>query len=223
MKLILTVCLGYLISSPSAFAGPDATETFEDSVVIRSQVANGNTGICSGALIAPDLVVTAAHCLDGNTRHRVNRVSQSQGWVPSSAIYIHPKYNPSQSFSAFDIGFIRLAYPVRGAALVVKPVCQQDHWGEAVTRVGFGGREGYNRKMIFSMPEANFLRSTQTLVLEDPYSASGDSGGPIYAVENGEYCLLGVHSTVTLDRVPELSYNPSVRGALTTLNAMMRE
>lgn len=224
-KLILIVCLGYILSLSPAGANaydPAETESFDDSVVIRSQLPNGNTGTCSGALIAPDLVVTAAHCLDGNLRHRVNRAAQVQGWVHASAVYIHPKYDPSRSYSAFDIGFIRLSQPVR-YAYGIKPVCREDHYGESVTRVGFGGRGGYNLKKVFSMPQTNYLRSTQTLVLEDPYSASGDSGGPIYAVENGQYCLFGVHSTVTLDRSPQLSYNPSVRGALATLQSLMRE
>lgn len=222
MRLILTVCLGYLMSFTPAFSEESAPETFNESLVIRSDLPNGNMSICSGALIEPDLVVTAAHCISEHSRHRVNLASRAQGWVFSTAIYHHPKYDPSSSLSAYDIGFIRLRAPVYGAARP-KPVCRRQHAGESVYRVGFGGRDGYNAKMIFEMPQTNYFNSTQTLVLQDPYSASGDSGGPVYAIEDGQYCLLGVHSTVSLDRIPQLSYNPFIRAALQALRGQMGE
>ena len=49
-----------------------------------------------------------------------------------------------------------------------------------------------------------------SIILNDPYSMPGDSGGPVLAVESGQTCLLGIHST--LESHPDgskISFNTS--------------
>lgn len=186
---------------------------FDDAVMITSLTQDGKRGICSGVLLAPDWVATAAHCILGNSQHRVNRANRTKGWVEATSVFPHPRYDPKISYSASDIGLIRLKSKIQGASKI-KPICSQNPLGSQLYRVGFGGRGGLNQKMVFELTAFDYWSRHQTYMIPDENSTSGDSGGPIYAIEEGRPCLFAIHSTITVGEGPRMSYNPSLITAM---------
>ncbi len=100
------------------------------------QITRGsnNVGVCTGTLIAPDLVLTAAHCVSNREEMRIapfHRVTFRAGWhdgkltdtARAKKITVHPRYfdktdEPRDDLDIFssDLALIELAQPLRGVA-----------------------------------------------------------------------------------------------------------
>lgn len=132
-------------------------------------------GHCSGTLVAADVVLTSAHCLDGPidqivVGERVARVVRCER---------HPAYQPGQP--AHDIGYCRLAEALPGAIAVDDG--PDPAIGTTVSLAGFGVSDPLST-------QARTLRMITTSVAAvqpdrlDVGSATatacrGDSGGPM--------------------------------------------
>lgn len=121
------------------YGGTAPNQTFHRAVVSLHQVQSGyvNRNIfCSGTLVAPNVVLTAAHCLDTARSGRPNYVTRPAGSVavyvgdapltdPApvfrgvTAVLIHASFNRLALRN--DIGLLRLAAPVPDAAATPVP------------------------------------------------------------------------------------------------------
>ncbi|XP_018566991.1 serine protease persephone [Anoplophora glabripennis] len=106
------------IPSPRITGGVEAVpNSIPYQVALFIPVSVG-TGFCGGSLIAPQTVLTAAHCVDEAVgpvlvilgAHRVRDLEPTQVRVSTSSIYIHPKW--SRLLLRNDIALIRLPSPV---------------------------------------------------------------------------------------------------------------
>ncbi len=152
----------------------------------------GRAGFCTGALIAPDLVLTAAHCLyDDKTGARIpaEQMEFLAGWRGGRAAayrmvrraIAHPDYvfadDPSAARVRFDLALLELYHPVQGTT--VAPFAAGD-------LPETGGRYGivsyaHDRSEAPAMQDACALESRQgdVLVLSCPVDF-GASGAPVF-------------------------------------------
>ncbi len=177
---------------------------------------------CSGTLVSPTLVVTAAHCLQdwwGNTTAttdvRVVYGYETPSSAPSSErrkvaqLVPHPQYdaNPPTDADGLahsnDIGAVVLQQPIDGG--VVAPILAADQVdteltpGRDVDIAGYG-IYNYNQQKGGTLYEGitPHVRHIQWEMLAgqpgEPDTCNGDSGGPAYLVVNGALYLTGITS-----------------------------
>jgi secreted trypsin-like serine protease len=198
---------------------PNAPE--HDAVVALLQV-QGNYAyfFCSGTLIRPDVVLTAAHCLKGKKANRVlaavgNSLSAGQYTLYySSSLTVHPQYNSRTMDN--DIALLKLKNNVAGVTPVPEaPATIGLVQGEKLNFAGFGEQEDgtYGVKLQVdgtldgfgcSATDCNCqvppgIPAHQICYKQSPPATGsgpcfGDSGGPAFVYRNGKAYVAGMTS-----------------------------
>ncbi len=161
------------------------------------------TLLCSGALIAPDVVLTAAHCLNifgpegpYEIFFGAELLPEPQGrFVRVAGALRHPDYEPQTH--AFDVALLRLATPVDVHPLALpEPASLALAQGTPVRVLGFGDTKdasapaGRRRQGTLSVLEvsASAFRAGPAPSM----SCVGDSGGPVLVSSGGREVLAGI-------------------------------
>lgn len=182
---------------------------------------SGNS-FCSGTLVSPTLVVTAAHCLEdwGGNVISPSEVRVVYGYLtpksaPSSerravaSVHKHPQYQPYASTDSDgmghtnDIGALVLQAPIdNGIVAPILPAVDVEAEltpGREVHIAGYG-IYNYNQQKDGTLYKAitPHVRHIQWEMLAgqpgEPDTCNGDSGGPAYLVVNGALFLTGITS-----------------------------
>ena len=164
---------------------------------------------CTGTLITPDTVVTAAHCLvdaESNDLYFVMNSAQDNTGVQLAvaSFKMHPKYD--HKTNNYDIGLIKLAskapFPPLGVVKQLDPITLI---GQKLTAVGYGRAKkpseasiesagtGIKREVDLTVTAVNDSK----IRVEEPSKSAcnGDSGGAYLQISaNGEPLLAGVTS-----------------------------
>ena len=177
---------------------------------------------CTGALIAPRWVLTAAHCLVSHDDFELSPeivqfyvgtnatpTNSWSGWpsagefFQADAFFIHPDYNPNDTSSTHDIGLLHLAQPATGIETYPynTSVLKGSNVGSAVFYVGYGATEGLE-STGGGMKRSGFI--DLTYVDETEYYSDyegtgvcfGDSGGPGFLEIGGQTRIIGINSRV---------------------------
>jgi hypothetical protein len=168
------------------------------------QILHGNgEDYCTGVLVSEKVVLGAAHCIWG-TSYTI-KAPFAPG-APSrkvvSSKVITRRY--SQDPAAHDVGILVLDQPIRLAQYgVPTKIGAEADRGKTYEGVAVGrSREARTAPLVRSKKVAitSAKDAGYTTGLRTPYfSSGGDSGGPLFLVENGRL----THELVGIERQPE--------------------
>ena len=150
----------------------------------------GSGGFCTGVLIAPNRVLTAAHCLEdarvrGEVRSLRFRAGLSDGEAVAEAgvarAVIHPDYHRAQGLTAAniaaDVALVELVRPIPAATAAPFRVASAPRAGARVSVVSYGvGRaDAPSRQATCAV-----LGRAPGLVALDCAVTHGSSGAPVF-------------------------------------------
>lgn len=165
-----------------------------DHAVVGLAHASGEPPFCTGTLVSPHIVVTAAHCInppllvffeDAGARVEV-AVAASQS---------HPDF--SLEPLAHDIGLVELATPAPSFARAITLSRTPPTAGESARFVGYGytevgARGDYGTRLART---ADITSVAATTFRYGVATCEGDSGGPALITRAGREVLAGVTSS----------------------------
>src|SRR5271166_3804221 len=174
----LTTC--FLSAAPAAAMVGGAT--LADAAIARHVVLIvGGHSLCSGVVIAPDLVLTAAHCVLENGKYRLVSFDGHRAAVRDVARVVpHPQFSPS--VDAPDLALVKLATqpPPKLIPAAFSDRRAPPSVGERFLVAGFGVATQGARKSAGTLRAATLVvtdrPSSQHLSLVDPNKLGASAG-----------------------------------------------
>jgi secreted trypsin-like serine protease len=214
LRIALALC--FLLSPfTSASAVVGGAPEVRDAKTQPEVMLVGQNGFCSGIAIAPDLVLTAAHCVPPGSTYKLYELTHDRKVILKDvrAIARHPQFsmkNYQVHLATADVALVKLAaaLPVAPAPLLApRPRVAV---GERFMVRGYGAAIEGDPKSAGNLRQATLAATGKPgnlqLRLVDPAgggtrqglgACEGDSGAPVYQENGGALALYGLVSWST--------------------------
>jgi len=175
--------------------GAPFTGSPETALIVAFDANSEVAGLCSSTLVAANVLMTAAHCLDNPAIVNVAAYFGTDATVETdpgfeltaaaASFAIHPEWNPDDPGAGNDIAVIELAQAVPLAPKRVRtsPLTAADK-GLPVELVGWGitlgGNTDFGIKRRVVAPLDDFDAKLVALGSATANTCQGDSGGPAF-------------------------------------------
>ena len=177
------------------------------AVFIVAKTKNA-TGYCSGVVVSPHVILTAAHCASSDYQYSIFLGADyndpaakglAENFVEVVEHHAHPKWTTARGDSN-DVGVLITAAPIPRPSVAInrKPITPSDV-GREIRIVGQGQPSGTDksvgRRNIGVTKIAGFDETTLELA-GAPNICLFDSGGPTFLQQDGVDVVAGIHAVV---------------------------
>ena len=167
----LAAALSIPSSASAVVGGQDATRAYPNMAELR----DGGNFICGASLVAPNKILTAAHCVSEKPQAvsklsfvlgRTTRSDTSSGEeIKASHVDVHEQYDSTTL--AYDVAVVTLERnATKGTPIRLATPSERDYWspGDIATVTGWGARVGFD---VLGVTITDRLQEVQMPIRDD--------------------------------------------------------